>query len=69
MVVVGSLTLRRVSRFSNSTLSTAPLDPALFVVPADFSCVEQVRQKPVPPFVIRLAQTYERLKRRARIGL
>jgi hypothetical protein len=49
-------------------LSTAPLDAALFVVPADFSCVEQVRQEPVPPFVIRLAQTYERLKRRARIG-
>ena len=50
-------------------LSTAALDPALFEVPAGFSRVEQIRQEPIPPFVIRLKHTYERLKRRARIGV
>ena len=47
-----------------TALSTAPLDAALFDVPADFVCVEQIRQDPVPPLVIRLKQTYERVRRR-----
>jgi len=49
-------------------LSTAALDPSLFDVPAGFSRVEQIRQEPVPPLVIRLRQTYDRLKRHARLG-
>jgi len=49
-------------------LSTVALDPSIFKVPADFSRVEQIRQEPVPPVVIRLKQACERLKRRARIG-
>jgi hypothetical protein len=47
-------------------LSTVAIDPALFEVPAQFSLVEQIRQEPVPPLVIRLKQTYQRLKQRAR---
>lgn len=35
-------------------LSTVPIDPALFEVPANFSRVELIRQEPVPPLVIRL---------------
>jgi hypothetical protein len=49
-------------------ISTAALDPSFFEVPAGFSRVEQIRQEPVPPFVIRLKQACERLKRRVRIG-
>jgi hypothetical protein len=49
-------------------LSTAALDPALFDVPAGFSHVEQIRQEPVPPLVIRLKQACERFTRRAHIG-
>jgi hypothetical protein len=70
----GSPILRRTTERASvvelevTELSTAPLHPALFAVPADFSCVEHIRQEPIPPLVIRLAQTYERLKRRARIG-
>lgn len=48
-------------------LSTVAIDPALFEVPANFSLVEQIRQEPVPPLVIRLKQAYERLKHRARV--
>jgi len=48
-------------------LSTAAIDPALFDVPANFSLVEQIRQEPVPPLVIRMKQAYERLTRRARV--
>jgi hypothetical protein len=48
-------------------LSTVAIDPALFEVPANFSLVEQIRQEPAPPFVIRLKQVYERLKYRARV--
>jgi hypothetical protein len=48
-------------------LSTVAMDPALFEVPAHFSLVEQIRQEPVPPLVIRFKQAYERLKRSARI--
>jgi len=48
-------------------LTTVAIDPALFEVPANFSLVEQIRQEPVPPLVIRLKQTYDRLKRRARV--
>jgi hypothetical protein len=44
-------------------LSTAPLDSALFDVPIGFVRVEQIRQHPVPPLVIRLQQTYERVRR------
>jgi hypothetical protein len=55
-----------VSELEVTELSTAALDPALFVVPAGFSHVEQLRQEPVPPLVIQLKQIYERLKRRAR---
>jgi hypothetical protein len=47
-------------------LSTLAIDPALFEVPANFSLVEQIRQEPAPPLVIRLKQAYERLKHRAR---
>jgi hypothetical protein len=35
-------------------LSTGALDPALFEVPADFLRVEQIRQEPIPPLIIRL---------------
>jgi hypothetical protein len=48
-------------------LTTVAIDPALFEVPTNFSLVEQIRQEPVPPLVIRLKQTYDRLKRRARV--
>ena len=57
-----------VSEFEVTDLSTAALDPGLFEVPPGFSLVEQVRQEPIPPLVIRLKHTYERLKRRAHIG-
>ena len=50
-------------------LSTDTLDPSLFEVPAGFSRVEQIRQEPVPPLVIRLKQVFERLKRRWKIGV
>jgi hypothetical protein len=45
-------------------LSTAAIDPALFEIPSGFRLVEQVRQEPVPPLVIRVKQVYERLVRR-----
>ena len=48
-------------------LSTVAIDPALFEVPAHFSLVEQIRQEPVPPLVIRLKQAYERIKHSARM--
>jgi len=46
-------------------LSTVTLDPILFEVPNGFSLVEQIRQEPVPPLVIRWKQAYELLKRRS----
>ena len=45
-------------------LSTDTLDPSLFDVPAGFRQVETIRQEPAPPLVVRLKQTYDRLKRR-----
>jgi hypothetical protein len=66
----GYVVLSRTTDFGTITevevtaLSTAPLDSALFDVPAGFVCVDQIRQDPVPPLVIRLKQTYERLRRR-----
>lgn len=47
-------------------LSTVAIDPSFFDVPATFLLVEQIRQEPVPPLVVRVYQTYERLKRLAR---
>jgi hypothetical protein len=46
-------------------LSTVAIDPAVFEIPADFSLVEQIRQDPVPPLLIRFKQAYDRLKQRA----
>jgi hypothetical protein len=45
-------------------LSTAAIDPALFEIPSGFRLVEQIRQEPVPPLVIRLKQAYDRLVHR-----
>jgi hypothetical protein len=45
-------------------LLTAAIDPALFEIPSGFRLVEQIRQDPVPPLVIRLKQAYERLLQR-----
>jgi hypothetical protein len=45
--------------------STVVIDPAIFEVPTHFSLVEQIRQEPGPPLVIRLKQAYERVKHRA----
>ena len=56
------------SEIEVTEISTVALDPSLFEVPAGFSQVEQIRQEPVPPLVIRLRQTYERLKRHTRLG-
>jgi hypothetical protein len=44
-------------------LSTADLDPRLFVVPAGFTLVEQIRQEPAPPLLIRLRHAYDRFAR------
>jgi hypothetical protein len=44
-------------------LSTVAIDPSVFDMPANFRLVEQIRQDPAPPFVIRVYQAYERLKR------
>jgi hypothetical protein len=52
-----------ISEMEVTELSTAPLDPALFDVPTGFVCVEQIRQEPVPPLVIRLKQVYQRVVR------
>jgi hypothetical protein len=46
-------------------LSTVALDPVLFEVPHNFSLVDEIRQQPVAPLVIRLKQWYEHFKRRA----
>lgn len=46
-------------------LSTAAIDPSVFEVPARFRLVEQIRQEPVPPLVVRVYDAYNRLKRRA----
>jgi hypothetical protein len=45
-------------------LSTAELDPGLFEVPAGFTLVEQIRQEPAPPLLIRLRHAWDRLGRR-----
>ncbi len=47
-------------------LSTAPLDPSLFEVPAGFIRVEMIRQEPATPLVVRLKQVYDRLVRPVR---
>jgi hypothetical protein len=49
-------------------LSTDPLDPSLFEVPAGFRQVEMIRQEPTPPLVIRLKQVYDRVTRHMRLG-
>jgi hypothetical protein len=46
-----------------TALSTAPLDPALFDVPADFMRVKRVRQEPLPPLIIRWRRAYQRVVR------
>jgi hypothetical protein len=57
-----------VSEVDVTELSTVPLHPSLFEVSAGFTRVEMIRQEPVPPFVVRLRQAYDRLARRLRIG-
>lgn len=47
-------------------LSTGPIDPALFELPSGFRKVEQIRQEPVPPPVIRLDRWYRAVRRRVR---
>ena len=44
-------------------LSTVAIDPSLFDVPPDYRLVEQIRQQPTLPLVVRLHLAYERLKR------
>src|SRR4051794_29335988 len=41
-------------------LSTGPIDPAIFEVPANFSLTRWIRQEPVPPLVVRVKQAYDR---------
>jgi hypothetical protein len=60
---------RSVVELEVTHMSTVAIDPALFEVPDDFALVEQIRQEPVPPFVIRLKEAYERLKHRGRTNL
>jgi hypothetical protein len=52
-----------VDEFEVTDLSTLAIDPSLFEVPANFVLVEQIRQQPAPPLVIRVHQEYDRLKR------
>jgi hypothetical protein len=53
-----------VAELEVTDLSTVAIDPAVFVVPANFSLATWIRQEPVPPLVIRVKQAYDRFKRR-----
>jgi hypothetical protein len=63
-------TRERVSSWETKVteLSTSAIDSAVFEIPSGFRLVERIRQEPVPPIVIRLKRSYERiLRRRSRV--